>query len=594
VTLVTLITVITSWLVLAPGETTSAAGSALAAAFYVSNMLFATRSADYLSGDLDHDPFLHTWSLGVEEQFYLLWPLLLVLVGRAAPDRVTLHRRTGVVFGVASAVSLCACVALTWTDRPWAFFGMPSRAWQFGLGALAWLMVSPGRSLPWRVQSAAGWLGAGLLAAAVATIDDHAMFPGWWATLPAVGAGLLILGGRTARPSWPSRALAWPLLVWLGDVSYSWYLWHWPALVFARILVGPDLVTAGMALIGALGLAHLTYVWLENPIRRARTLTERPRISLAGGIALSVTTGLACVLVLQAAHMEMRAQAQLAYSEAGSDDPPVYDDGCHGGFWAVGHPPCTYAARGSRGRIVLFGDSHAAHWFPALESLANDLGAELESLTKAACPSVQIPVHNALLRRHYDECGVWRNAMLERVVSSTPTLVVMSNGVEYSAATTSDPIPVSAEAWQAGLRRVLTRFHDGRIPVLVIHDTPKPSVNIPTCLARASRRGVGGEDCTFPPTTRRRLEFARVESEAVALERAGLFLDLTTAICPASPCEVERDGFVLFRDDNHLTATFSRSLAPLIRAGLEALATDVRYARLEALLDGECSGGAAC
>ena len=559
-----LVTLICSWFVYAPIEQRGVASSALAATFYFSNIWFALASNDYFGGGSEGDPFLHTWSLAVEEQFYLLWPALLFLAARNITQE-RLRSRLVLVLAIASVISLGVCVYVTSRNQPWAFFSMPTRIWEFGLGGVGVLLLPRGSQLRPHLASIMSWLGALLIVWATTQLDQNSMFPGFAALVPAFGAFLLLGAGRATTQGLVSRLLSTPPMAWLGDVSYSWYLWHWPAMVFTRQLIGLSPMAVSLAVVGSLVVAAASYRLVENPIRRSVVLTRRVWASLASGALLTIAGGSIALLAHQTAATEMMTPRQQAYSEARDDGPPTGK--CHATFGQVDLPDCVFGNIQSPRTIVLFGDSHAQHWFPAVERLAGEIDARFVSLTKSACPSVAVSVYLKSMKRMYHECDAWRAAMLSRIVAMRPAIVIVSNGGWYTEiAEEGRLIRIPPDAWRRGLDGLIVPLNAARIPVFVIHDTPFPGMDIPGCLARAAwRRATGARACAFSLTRDHAISTA--EDQSVAAQRDAFAMDFTGVICPRTSCETERDGYVLYRDDSHLTVRFSRSLGvPLLRA----------------------------
>jgi peptidoglycan/LPS O-acetylase OafA/YrhL len=268
--------------VYAPVEQRGFASAAFAAMFYFSNIWFALTANNYFESGLENNPFLHTWSLAVEEQFYIVWPALLFLAARnVTRDRI--RSRLVLLLSITGAISLGMCMYVTSKDQPWAFFSMPTRMWEFGLGALAVLLLPTGNRLPVYSSVIMGCLGALLIVWATTQFDRNSTFPGYAALVPVFGTCLLLGAGRATTPGLVSRLLSISPMCWLGDISYSWYLWHWPALLAARQFIGPTPSAALLAILGSLLVAEVSYRFVENPVRRSPALINRVWVSLATG-----------------------------------------------------------------------------------------------------------------------------------------------------------------------------------------------------------------------------------------------------------------------------------------------------------------------
>lgn len=534
-----------------------------AAVLYLANFWFAGRAVDYLGGDAASNPTLHMWSLAVEEQFYIVWPLIVAgLVASAAAARRQLRLLGGVA--LISAVSLLACIWMTWHTQPWAFFGMPFRAWEFGIGGLACLFGERLKMLPLQARTVLAALGGALILAGVVLLTDAGLFPGVWAILPAGGTALLLASLHGNQPSPQQSVLSsWPL-VRMGDISYSWYLWHWPLLVFAEVMwPRHSPVVTGAVVAASIAIAFASYRWVENPIRNSKALADRNILVIGSAATASIVIGLLLTLIM-AQSGQSNSSRQQVFAAARNDIPAVYAAGCHANFDATDLPECVFGDPHGSKTIVLFGDSHAAHWFPAVEQLARQNGWRLVSLTKSSCPSVDVEVYSTAKRRTYHECATWREKMLERIVAAKPSLVVIANSSRQG---------VSAPDWQAGVQRALKHLNDAGIAVALIRDNPRPGFDAPQCLARMDWQGrVADRECSFSLETVRAKDMPiyAAEQQAAAATPGSFVLDLTPAICPNERCQVYQSGIVRFSDSNHLTAGFVARLAPALAAALHA------------------------
>ena len=548
---------------------------ALATALYVPNFQFATRSVDYLS-DPNPSIFQHYWSLGVEEQFYLLWPAVLVVA-------FLLMRKSnrGILIALASTfvLSLILCVWLTARAQPWAFFMMPTRAWEFALGGLiAYAVTSTRIRMPARASGILGWLGlAGVVACGV-LYDDTTVFPGTAVILPVVATGMVILAGSAPTGRWTaSSALSVRPMVFIGALSYSMYLVHWPLLMIPQIALS-DQEELPLALTLLLGLASLPLAWLlyrfvENPARTWKPLTSRPpRATLFAALA---TTLVVVVLLVGAARAVDALPLQAGRSaptldvsggldattfvpdnlrpslrEASSDNPEIYASGCHLSETETDVTGCTVGTEAAPLSVALFGDSHAAQWYPAFADLAERGDILLTSHTKSSCPSAITPT--GVPELPYPECGQWRDGVIDALVADPPDIVVLSN----FAVSVGDPDEDSfAPMWRDSMRATIAALSPTS-RVIVIGDTPHFDIAPSTCLSGHTGDALacaGSQETSLWPTV------GQAERDA-AQDGGGVYLDLNGYLCDESACPVILGDVLVYRDSHHLSATFSTAL----------------------------------
>ena len=546
-----------------PDEQREWQSAARAAALYLSNFWLAGRSLDYFESSAHANPLLHTWSLAVEEQFYMVWPLLLWLLTRRAPEGpAALRSALFIKVTLISLVSLAACMWLTDRAQPWAFFGMPLRAWEFGLGAL---VAFKGRSVKaGRMASAATSGGLAAIVVSATFLHEGQAFPGHLAALPAGGTALLLLGlGSSVRNNGVARLLsAWPL-VKIGDVSYSWYLWHWPFLVWAEVLWPIRSVGLVAAVVCAsLVPAALSLHMIENPIRRAKFKGWSERIVVVVALGSSVLVAGLAWLLIQLPVPANRTALHARFSKAAADKKTMYSQGCLANMLETEVTPCFFGSVDAKQLVVLFGDSHAAHLIPAFKVLAKRHDWRLVTLTKSACPALDISTYNDKLRRSYRECDAWREHALAQIAELKPQMVVITSSSTYSA---------EAKARAEGLSRILDKLRQMSLHQVVIRDSPWPGFNVPVCLGRASWLGRdAARACSFGRDAVGVWYPAEAVADRVATAAitSAQYLDLSNSFCASRTCEVERDKIIMFSDSNHLTYDFSEALAPALESAL--------------------------
>ena len=548
----------------APQELAATARAAGSAALYLSNVFFDRTASDYFAPAVEGNPLLHTWSLGVEEQFYLLWPALVLGAYRG------LHRaqRSSWTLAAVASASLGWCLYATRAAPTFAFYELPPRAWEFAAGGLLALLPAAPSVRSTRFALAGACAGLLAIVGAGVLLRGGAGFPGWRALIPVSGTLALLHAGSVAPRRGIASLLSVAPLQFLGARSYSWYLWHWPFVVFAAALV-PGLGVGGklIAALGALLAASLTFRLLERPIRLNPYLGARAALSLtlAAGVtllALAATWGL-----LQLAAQRALDARLSTISAATSDVADLSNKTCVSQGLATEVKLCEFGPATAGRAVVLFGDSHAIQWFNPMRTAVVSEGWRLITVLKAGCPASDFNSHPA--SSAVDACDEWRTRAIERITTLRPTAVVMAS---YTGATIRgfrDEERISIEALQAGTHRTLMRLAAAGVPVVVLRDTPLPPFDVAACVARRELHELGAAaTCDFDAAVARN-DAAFAAERAAADGLAGVyFLDLTDLICPDQSCAATRNGLLVFRDDNHLTGAFAQTLAPALRPRL--------------------------
>jgi peptidoglycan/LPS O-acetylase OafA/YrhL len=553
-------------------------------ALYSGNIEFARNDVNYFSSG--QNPLLHTWSLAVEEQFYIVWPLL-VLLGAYAfmsrRDAITDADGSGrkkllIGMAVIGALSFGASMWLTQSAQPWAFFGMPTRIWEFALGGAVAMML--GGSTEYSDQAA--WIQAGGLIAVLAAVflyDKGTPYPGIAAALPAIGTVGLVAGGHRARTSFVSRALSVEPLQFLGRMSYAWYLWHWPLVGLGGVL-NPEVGVMGkLAWSGvALGLAWLTYWFIEQPARNGGRLSRIPARWLGpAALGVSFAAAGASHLALSAANNRVLQRDQKIFWAA-------REDRVGGDCWANTlddyQGPCVLGDPNSSTVLALLGDSHAQHWTAGLDRAGKEHGWKILAMVKGGCPVAEVPeMLKGRRAQWYAQCARFREAMVQRIVAMKPSAVILSNWDHYVAMPGQGSYwGLPASAWQRGLRRTYNRFTAAGIETIVIRGTPRTWFDVPSCLSRKAAGLPFGRSCSYE----RASSFVPAAITAQTNAARGLpveFVDMNDQICATKTCGTMRGGVVMFTDDNHLTATFSASLSGSLGDRIDAAMSNRRFDR---------------
>jgi peptidoglycan/LPS O-acetylase OafA/YrhL len=610
-----------AWL-LPPLQARTVLGDGVASALYVANYRFAVQGTDYLAADAPPSPFQHYWSLGVEEQFYLVWPALLIATAWSAVRLRSGSAGTGprsmrapaLVLLVLAAASFAVSLRWTGNSPPWAFFSLPSRAWQLAVGGLVALGAGWWRRLPAPVAAAAGWAGLGLIVLACLRLDERTSYPGIAALWPVLGAALVVVAGGAQPRGGVGPVLALPPMQWIGRISYSWYLWHWPVLLLAPALLGHPLGAAARLVAAAIAaaLAVGTLFAVENPVRFG-PLRRAPGRSLALGGALTALGVCASLVALvavpqpvgrgaeartpeiggedasptptgpsqspeEAALQRVVAQVQAAVAasadveavpanltpslaDAPNSKPDVFVNGCVRSWLYVGQNECASGVPASTTTVDLVGDSHAAMWWPALDELATAWQWRLETMGKVTCPLQDLPIVSPYLDREYTECEQWRRQILDRLHAEHPALIVLGTARHY---TPDFSFTVYSPQWLDALTRTVTELRSTGASVLVLGPIPHPDKNVPTCLSEHL------DSATACAPDRASLDDAGVAAEARATEAGGgTYADLTDLFCTAARCPAIVGNQLVYRDDNHLTTDYARFLAPVLAAVID-------------------------
>ncbi|MEJ5866201.1 acyltransferase family protein [Pseudokineococcus sp. 5B2Z-1] len=607
--LVVVLSAVAALLLVPPLDRSRIGVDALGAALYAANWRYAVGATDYLGADSHDSPFLHFWSLAVEEQYYVVWPLLILLVVALGPRSWrSVRRRITAGLVLLGGGSLVLSVLLTPTSGSWAYFGLHTRAWELAAGAAVALALPACERLPRAVALVAAPAGLALVVCSAVAYDDTTLFPGVAAAAPVGGAVLLLAAGAAAGGAGASALLSRPGPRYVGRISYAWYLWHWPCLVVVALLTdgSPSAGQVVLAVVASLVLSVLSHVLVEDPVRRNRWLSAAPGRSLALGAGLTALAVCAALLLqpFGARTADVGALPDLEVSAAGAGVPEgvpeltapamtpeeARDDqerpeGCYVSYPGTEPPPvedCVFGEPGGSTTVALIGDSHAVHWLPAFDALARERGWRLLVWAKTACPSVDIDVWVARQTRAYDECGQWRAAVEDRlaeVEDLSTVFVARSKG--YTTATLGDGGEVLDEAgtgpvWEAAAERTLGRLGQVADRVVVVEDTPWSPRDVPSCLSE--RDPSAWRECDFPREGNVHLDQVLVEAERTAAAAATTtpvgWLDMTDAVCPGEDeCTVvAANGAVVYADDSHFTNTFSRSAWQLLAQQVDALA----------------------
>jgi peptidoglycan/LPS O-acetylase OafA/YrhL len=540
-------------LVLSPaGEQQDLSNSAAATVAFLSNVYFWRTQDPYLAAfSNEWVPLLHAWTLSVEEQFYILWPAMLV-VGAWFCHKIRASLST--VMTLLLAALLVASFSLSWWGtfaKPVAtFYLMPTRGWEFVLGAMLAVTAKP---LITRIRYVAApmiAIGLAAIVVAIATLDEDVPYPGVAALVPTVSTAAVLIGTLAVPQPGIIRLLQTAPMVAVGKLSYSWYLWHWPLLVLVRIheLGGKNLFRDALVIIGSLGLAAVTYLFWENPIRRQKfwPFSDVGK-TLASGLVMSCAiAGIALALYFRADALASRDPNLAAIYAARSKQIGLPRE-CHSFGRFTGLAPadkCLVGAVGQLKRVLVWGDSHAERFLPMISEHGHEHNYSAIARTQAGCPPlVKPPSADAVFDRDCEEFNA-------AVAKEIPGLAQIGlKGVVLA----SQYFDFNGEY----LRETLSIAQNFGLKVLVIAPVPFFFLPVPLCLSHHTR-----DDCSADRILldRAREPLLHALRQIVPEFKNARIWDPFDVLCNEQVCAPAHAGLVLYSDENHLSIDGSRSL----------------------------------
>lgn len=558
--------------VLLPSSRRSATfGEIVASVLYVENWALASKSVDYLAREEGSSPVQHFWAMSIQGQFYVIWFVLFLVAVWLGAHRIRTTLRW--ILGGLFVASFGFSIYLTALDQPLAYFHTGTRVWEFAAGGLLALGIAKVDRIPPRLAAPLGWLGLALIVSCGLLLQVSELFPGWVALWPVIGGLLVLASSSAAGRGTAVRLLGSKPFVTVGAMSYAIYLWHWPILVIYLARTGRTVapLVPGLAIIAVtLVLAYLTTRFVERPLRES---PQGSRTARSGAAAMGITAvalvagslvGARTVSGPVIAMSDEQHPGPAAVAEGWPDEPQrfsappvpdlavakadradVYDLGCH----VAGNDPvpqyCEFGDPDGSVTIMLLGGSHSAHWQPALEAMAEDRNWRLIAATKSGCTLSTRPQVSAELR---ESCLDWNQAVLAEVARVRPQLVFT---------TSTDTAAQPEEIVHDGYLERWSQLDALGVEVLAIRDTPRARHNQVECL---EANFDDPAQCAVP----RNAVYAD-EDPTAALDLPNVtFLDLSHLMCDSERCPAIIGNVVVYFDGDHMTATWSRALAPYL------------------------------
>lgn len=560
------------------------AGEIMASSLYLENWWLAFKSVDYLAIDRAPSPVQHFWSLSVEEQFYIFWPAMMIacfaLTRRWYPS--SRFKRV-----LAAGMMVVVMLSLTWSivsayrGNLSAYFSTFTRIWQLAIGGTLAMVHVHAR---WKPRLL---LAAGLIAILVSAFifSDQTVYPGAVALLPTLGGALVIAGGIAWREWIATRWLGSRPVQYVGDISYSLYLVHWPLIVIAKAVMGTALAAwqGWTLLFVSILLAALSKHYVEDRYRPHVTAGQ-PRVrrtlviaavssmicaglaygmgrystwDSAGGQNVATDYPGAAVLFDPAVAQGMKPRPFLpALGNVEGDVATAYAEGCIQNIKGVDVKRCNYGPDDALVKIAIVGDSHAVHWLPALQALAEQDGIKVVGITKTSCNTSGLAPDHAKLGRPYDECAEWtRNVVAYLNHENFDRIILSQSPKHYVAGMRDKGSSANAQMIAEAMAKTWGGLKNGKEKLLLIRPTPWQRTLVRECVAQHPD---AMDQCTGERST--------VLQRDAMVRLAGItgykIMDFTDLFCAGKHCPAVVGNVFVYRDAHHITATYMRTIAP--------------------------------
>jgi len=587
-----------TWLFLPKIRWQNDGGDIFSAAFYFINWHLVGRSVNYLAEDEPPSIVQHFWSLAIEEQFYLVWPLV-ILGALWFASRFRSHRGLSLVGGLAviAVPSFLYNLYLTEHNPARSYFDTGVRMWEFAIGAVVALLAARLNKMPALLGLLISWGGLAMLLFSGVFYTDSMTWPGAPALLPTVGAGLLIAGGVAAGRAGPVSVLGTRPMLFLGHLSYSLYLWHWPLIIVAQDHYGTDHLSTRVALalvVLPIVPAYLTYRLVENPFRYSKLMSTNKRFAYSVGLNASLI-GAVAGLALIAGFAQSGASATRNPStntgaaslgtthtirlddrpghenydaifpnplQAPKDVPALYASGCQAAVETTKPPVCRYGSKTAKTTIAVVGDSKAGQWVPAFQKLAKKNDWQILTYTKSACAFATITT--TLDGKPYQECRDWTDNVIKELTTKTkPDFVVTASERGSGIVGTKNGKPVTSKpAFIDALAQTWTTLENAGIKVISLADTPQTNgMQVYSCVSEHEKDYFS--KCTVDRAKGERFSGAD-EQEAAAKKAHVPFIDMIDFICPpayGNACPPVIGNVMIYRQGSHITKTYIETMS---------------------------------
>ena len=578
---VTVLTLGACWIWGSPLRFREYAEDGLRAVLSILNWRLIEEGTDYFAEDGTQTPFQHVWSLNIEEQFYLVFPIVLLVVAWLGRKTLGVRPLIGLMLVIVIVVSLSLSIIQTKSNQPLAYFGAHTRAWELAIGVLLALLARRISAMNQTCAAVLSWAGLALIIVTGLLITDQTPQPGYADIGTVLGAVMLIAGGCAAPKFGAEMLLKRQPLGVIANFSYGWYLWHWPWLVLYPDGIGHDLTYSDRyrVVIYSFVCAAATYYLFEKRFRTDKGYIERPWRGIRLGIRWTAPAAALAALALfiplnmpastgnggtLGNNKTVVAQADVKMAAFQEDLPgdiaPTLlkaptdksRSGCIVDLDVTRYKltkNCISGAKTAKRTLVVIGDSHAWQWSDTFDILGKKLGLRVVTMAKAGCAPEQYTILNEQLGREYTECDAWRKSAITAIEAMRPQVVVVANRARK-------------EITRAGAETTFKRL--AAIPgteLIYMVDTPYPGINIPDCIAQHPTEV---KRCNRSVSQAVQFPEGRAAELAAAKEHGASVLDTQPVFCTPRTCPPVIGEIVVYRDASHITATYSRALVPFV------------------------------
>lgn len=577
--IVILFTMAGSILLLPQSQWDQIVGEMFASALYFQNWELATSAVDYLAQNNDASPFQHFWALSIQGQFYVFWPLLILAAYFLArklfktPVRKTLLSVLALIF----VASISYSIYITSVNQPWAYFDTFARVWEFSLGGIVALLL-PYLTMRKSIGFVLGWLGLAIVALTGLVLPVSTIFPGFAALLPTTGALLIITAAENSSRFGVDKLLGSRPFLYFGSISYGFYLWHWPMLIFYFAYFDNTTVSikGGIAIIALAFIASaLSVKIIEAPIRKINLKQSKTKVVTA--LIVFLLPALAAAGVWDNYVEKSQSSISEDYTvtdypgaraisediepnpdidpldnvaQAESEMPEFYSESeCYSDLEETEISMCSYGdTTDPEYTIALVGGSHSGHWFPALEKMSEELSLQIDVFNKDGCRFSADDFDGTLS----DSCMQWNEDSIEPLKKNDPDLLFTTANVNAGGT-----IP-------EGYLEIWKEF-EGDTEIFAIRDNPRMQEDIPSCLEESDDPA----DCAVPRDEVLSENPPWENTEEEKIPDNVTFADMSPYFCDDDTCDPVIGNVITFRDNHHISTLYSRTIGPALKEHIE-------------------------